>query len=164
MDDKYEIIELIRATGKIEEYLIPEKLAELGLNDYKYEIVKLIKATGKMEEYLTPEKLAELGLDYENVITELIKATNNPERYLFEGQDINDPKLRLNMANIIKGTGRAEEYLTPEKLVELDLIEWSYGIARLIRATPNPEKYLFEGQDINDPILQLNMANIIKAT
>ena len=58
----------------------------------------------KMEEYLTPEKLAELGLDYENVITELIKATNNPERYLFEGQDINDPILQLNMANIIKAT------------------------------------------------------------
>ena len=159
------IIELIKATGKIEEYLTPEKLAELGLN-YNTNVIKnLIKATGRIEEYLTPEKLEELWLeDKAYAIEELIKATNNPERYLFEGQDINDPKLQLNMANIIKGTGKIEEYLTPEKLKELGLKNNDNAITKLIRATQNPEKYLFEWQNINDPTLLLNMANIIKLT
>ena len=157
------IIELIKATGKIEEYLTPEKLAELGLN-YNTNVIKnLIKATGRIEEYLTPEKLEELGLeDKAYAIEELIKATNNPERYLFEGQDINGPSLQLNIANIIKATGKIEEYLTPEKLAELGLKDNDDAITKLIRATQNPEKYLFEWQNINDPKLRLNMTNICK--
>ena len=159
------IIELIKATGKIEEYLTPEKLAELGLN-YNTNVIKnLIKATGRIEEYLTPEKLEELGLeDKAYAIEELIKATNNPERYLFEGQDINGPRLQLNIANIIKATGKIEEYLTPEKLAELRLNYNTDAIKNLIKATNDPEKYLFEGQDIKDQNIQLDIANIIKAT
>ncbi len=102
------------------------------------------------------------GVYDDDEITKLVKATNNPDKYLFEGQDIKDPKLRLNMANIIKGNGKIEEYLTPEKLEELGLFYNIYGITELIKTTNNPEKYLFEGQDIKDPNLQLDIANILK--
>ena len=102
------------------------------------------------------------GVYDDDEITKLVKATNNPDKYLFEGQDIKDPKLRLNMANIIKGNGKIEEYLTPEKLEELGLFYNIYGITELIKTTNNPEKYLFEGQDIKDPSLQLDIANILK--
>ena len=66
------------------------------------------------------------------------------------------------MANIIKGTGRIEEYLTPEKLDMFWLRNDWTKIKELIKATNAPERYLFEGQDINDSNLQLNMANIEK--
>ena len=110
------------------------------------------------------EKLDELGLkdNDDTTITKLIRATQNPEKYLFEWQNINDPKLQLNKANIIKATGKIEEYLTLEKLAELGLKDNDDVITELIKATNNPEKYLFEGQDINDPKLQLSMTNIMK--
>ena len=155
--------ELIKATGNIEEYLEPQKLAEYGLQYNTDAILELIKVTGKLEEYLTPERLNEFGLQYDtDAIRKLIMATNNPERYLFKWQDINDSNLQLNMSNIIKGATRIEEYLTPEKLAEFGLQSNDYVITELIKTTKNPERYLFEGQDINDPNLQLEMANVVK--
>ena len=191
MHDSRIIVDLIIDTGKIEKYLTPEKLVELDLDYLRYVIAELIhatpnpgkylfegqdiktssdfnmaniiKGTGRIEEYLTPEKLAMFGLRNDwTKIKELIKATNAPERYLFEGQDINDSNLQLNMANIIKGTGRIEEYLTPEKLDMFWLRNDWTKIKELIKAANAPERYLFEGQDINDSNLQLNMANIEK--
>ena len=162
MYDSRIIANLIRATGKIGEYLNKEKLAELGLMHDSRIIVDLIIDTGKIEKYLTPEKLVELDLDYlRYVIAELIHATPNPGKYLFEGQDIKTSS-DFNMANIIKGTGRIEEYLTPEKLDMFWLRNDWTKIKELIKATNAPERYLFEGQDINDSNLQLNMANIEK--
>ena len=126
-------------------------------------MANIIKGTGRIEEYLTPEKLAGFGLENDWIrIKELIKATNAPERYLFEGQDINDSNLELDVANIIKGTGRIEKYLTPEKLAGFGLENDWTKIKELIKATNAPGRYLYEGQDINDPNLQLNMANIVK--
>ena len=185
-------IDLILATGEVDKYLTPEKLYELGMHGiptvglikasknpenylldgqnlnapdliFKLSVANAIKATGRIEEYLTPEKIVEYKLDLDSPeIKELIKLTKNPRMYLFEGQDINDPNLQLNMANIIKGTGRIEEYLTPEKLARFGLENDWTKIKELIKATNAPGRYLFEGQDINDPNLQLNMANIVK--
>lgn len=185
-------IDLILATGEVDKYLTPEKLYELGMHGiptvglikasknpenylfdgqnlnapdltFKLSIANAIKATGRIEEYLTPEKIVEYKLDLDSPeIKELIKLTKNPRMYLFEGQDINDPNLQLNMANIIKGTGRIEKYLTPEKLARFGLENDWTKIKELIKATNAPGRYLFEGQDINDPNLQLNMENIVK--
>ena len=54
----------------------------------------------KMAElYNKIEKIVEYKLDLDSPeIKELIKLTKNPRMYLFEGQDINDPNLQLNMA------------------------------------------------------------------
>ena len=177
-------IDLILATGEVDKYLTPEKLYELGMHGiptvglikasknpenylfdgqnlnapdltFKLSIANAIKATGRIEEYLTPEKIVEYKLDLDSPeIKELIKLTKNPRMYLFEGQDINDPNLQLNMANIIKGTGRIEKYLTPEKLARFGLENDWTKIKELIKATNAPGRYLFEGQDINDPNLQ----------
>ena len=185
-------IDLILATGEVDKYLTPEKLYELGmygiptvrlikasknpknylfdgqnLNDpdltFKLSIANAIKATGRIEEYLTPEKILEYKLDLDSPeIKELIKLTKNPRMYLFDGQDIDNPEFKLNIANMIKGTGRIEEYLTPKKLAMFGLENDWTKIKELIKATNAPERYLFEGQDINDPNLQLNMTNIVK--
>lgn len=158
----YEISELIIAAGKAKEYLEkPELCTNLGLTiDSK---IDLILATGEVDKYLTPEKLYELGMHGIPTVG-LIKASKNPENYLLDGQDLNAPDLtfKLSIANAIKATGRIEEYLTPEKIVEYKLDLDSPEIKELIKLTKNPRMYLFEGQDINDPNLQLNMANIVK--
>ena len=185
-------IDLILATGEVDKYLTPEKLYELGMHGiptvglikasknpenylfdgqnlnapdltFKLSIANAIKATGRIEEYLTPEKIVEYKLDLDSPeIKELIKLTKNPRMYLFEGQDINNLEFKLNITNMIKGTGRIEKYLTPEKLARFGLENDWTKIKELIKATNAPGSYLFEGQDINDPNLQLNMANIVK--
>lgn len=185
-------IDLILATGEVDKYLTPEKLYELGMHGiptvglikasknpenylfdgqnlnapdltFKLSIANAIKATGRIEEYLTPEKIVEYKLDLDSPeIKELIKLTKNPRMYLFEGQDINNLEFKLNITNMIKGTGRIEKYLTPEKLARFGLENDWTKIKELIKATNAPKRYLFEGQDINDSNLQLNMANIVK--
>lgn len=185
-------IDLILATGEVDKYLTPEKLYELGMHGiptvglikasknpenylfdgqnlnapdltFKLSIANAIKATGRIEEYLTPEKIVEYKLDLDSPeIKELIKLTKNPRMYLFEGQDINNLEFKLNITNMIKGTGRIEKYLTPEKLARFGLENDWTKIKELIKATNAPGRYLFEGQDINDPNLQLNMENIVK--
>ena len=185
-------IDLILATGEVDKYLTPEKLYELGMHGiptvglikasknpenylldgqnlnapdliFKLSVANAIKATGRIEEYLTPEKIVEYKLDLDSPkIKELIKLTKNPRMYLFEGQDINNLEFKLNITNMIKGTGRIEKYLTPEKLARFGLENDWTKIKELIKATNAPGRYLFEGQDINDPNLQLNMANIVK--
>ena len=133
---------VIKAIGRIEEYLIPEKIIQF------YPEERWFAGNGREECFET--------------ITNLIKATGQIEKYLFEGQDKNDPNLQLNFANLIKGTGRIEEYLTPERILQYYLR--NEQIDYLIKATGQMEKYLFEGQDKNDPNLQLNLANVVKAT
>lgn len=185
-------MDLILATGEVDKYLTPEKLYELGMHGiptvglikasknpenylfdgqnlnapdliFKLSIANAIKATGRIEEYLTPEKIVEYKLDLDSPeIKELIKLTKNPRMYLFEGQDINNLEFKLNITNMIKGTGRIEKYLTPEKLARFGLENDWTKIKELIKATNAPKRYLFEGQDINDSNLQLNMANIVK--
>lgn len=185
-------IDLILATGEVDKYLTPEKLYELGMHGiptvglikasknpenylfdgqnlnapdltFKLSIANAIKATGRIEEYLTPEKIVEYKLDLDSPeVKELIRLTKNPRMYLFEGQDINNLEFKLNITNMIKGTGRIEKYLTPEKLARFGLENDWTKIKELIKATNAPGRYLFEGQDINDPNLQLNMANIVK--
>ena len=185
-------MDLILATGEVDKYLTPEKLYELGMHGiptvglikasknpenylfdgqnlnapdliFKLSIANAIKATGRIEEYLTPEKIVEYKLDLDSPeIKELIKLTKNPRMYLFEGQDINNLEFKLNFTNMIKGTGRIEKYLTPEKLARFGLENDWTKIKELIKATNAPKRYLFEGQDINDSNLQLNMANIVK--
>ena len=91
-EELIDIIVSLKSTKDIEEYLMPEKIKELGL---KYDnIRRLIEATGKIEEYLVPEKIKEFGLNNYN-IRRLIEATGNIEKYLFEGQDVNDFDLTL---------------------------------------------------------------------
>ena len=189
LQDKKVIVKLIKATGNVEKYLTPEKVNEFGLldnnaivelikstdnpekyllagqdiNDPKLElnIVNIIKVTGNVEKYLTPEKVNEFGLLDNNAIIELIKLTNNPEKYLLAGQDINDRELQLDISNIIIATGDIEKYLTLEKLDELKMLHDYITITNLIKITPNPEKYLFEGQSLTD---MLNICNVLKGT
>ena len=184
-----ELVYIIGDTGKIVEYLTPEKAKELGLSsreifdlmekngnnikEYKFDwqnesylydevgIANLIKFSGKIEKYLTPEKVQELGISKKE-ITALIKETGNIEKYLLDGQDKNDPNLKLGIANLIKFTGKIEEYLTPEQASKYRLNR--NDITELIKENGNIEKYLIEGQDKNDPNLKLGIGNLIKVT
>ena len=158
-DIQFNIVNIIKESGKIEECLTHENIKKYGLEVY---VTELIKESGKIEEYLTLEKVQEYrnyGLD----ITELVRATGNIKKYLFKYQiqDENSKFLYLTIANIIKAEGRIEEYLTPEKIKELDLED--YEIGALINELKDVEKYLFEWQDKDDTELQLTIANVIKA-
>ena len=64
------------------------------------------------------------------------------------------------MLNVLKGLGieRFQEYLTLEKILN------NKDITKLIKATGDIEKYLFEGQDKESENLQLNMSNVIKGS
>ena len=76
---------------------------------------------GRAEEYLEPIKIIQLGLYWD--IPDLIRATKDPEKYLLEGQSLDDKNLNLNMLNVIKGTGDIEKYLDPEIAKRLRLRE-----------------------------------------
>lgn len=66
---------------------------------------------------MTPEKLIEIGFEDSNhLITDLIKATSHPEKYLFEGEDINNTQ--LSMCNVLKCTTCTK--LTKEELQTLN--------------------------------------------
>ncbi len=188
-----EIVNLIKSTGKVEEYLIPETAKKFEFSTYeiskliketgniekyllegqkkddkhiRFSIANLIKATGRIEEYLTPEKIKKFDID-DNQINQLIKETGNVEKYLLEGQskeDVESGKLELSIINIIKATGKIEEYLVPEKIGELCLEQSE--ITDLIKETGNIEKYLLEGQskeDVESGKLKLTIENIIKS-
>ena len=82
-------------------------------------IAMLIKETKNIEKYLDPIKIKELGIEWE--ITDLIREAENPEKYLLEGQSLDDKNLNLNILNVIKGTGDIEKYLDPEMAKRLGL-------------------------------------------
>ena len=148
----------------------------------------LIEETKNIEKYLDPIKIKELGIAWN--IADLIRKTKNPKRYLLEGQSLDDRNLRLDILNVIKGTGNIEKYLNPEIAKLLDLSEVQiirliketkniekyldpikikelgimWNITDLIREAENPEKYLLEGQSLDDKNLHLNILNVIKGT
>ena len=105
-------------------------------------MLNVLKGLGieRFQEYLTPEKLYDLGITRSDDITKLIKETGNIERYLFEGENPEDPKLQLDLTNIIKGLGtqRIEEYITPEALYKFGILN-NKDITKLIKATGNIE-------------------------
>ena len=190
----YQVKNLIIATGKVEEYLDdPSRLIKLGVEGYvdiliketgniepyllkgqtkedknlRLSMLNVLKGLGieRFQEYLTPEKLYDLGITRSDDITKLIKETGNIEKYLFEGENPENPKLQLDLTNIIKGLGtqRIEEYITPEALYKFGILN-NKDITKLIKATGNIEKYLFDGQDKESENLQLNMSNVIKGS
>ena len=157
--------DLIKATGNVEPYLLKGQTKE-DKNLY-FSMLNVLKGLGieRLQEYLTPEKLYDLGITRSNDITKLIKETGNIEKFLFEGENPEDPKLQLDLTNIIKGLGRQkiEEYITPEFLYKFGILN-NKDITKLIKATGNIEKYLFDGQDKESQNLQFNMSNVIKGS
>ena len=95
-------------------------------------------------------------------MTALVKESDNPEKYLLEGQNINDPKLELNIVNLIKGKGNIDKYLDPNLAKKLGLS--NSEITLLAKLSGNIEKYLFNGQKADDKYLYIGMANLVKAT
>ena len=121
----------------------------------------LIEETKNIEKYLDPIKIKELGIAWN--IADLIRKTKNPKRYLLEGQSLDDRNLRLDILNVIKGTGNIEKYLNPEIAKLLDLSE--VQIIRLIKETKNIEKSISElpQNDIYNAIIDIiNNHNYIK--
>ena len=56
-------------------------------------------------------------------MTALVKESDNPEKYLLEGQNINDPKLELNIVNLIKGKGNIDKYLDTNLAKKIRIIK-----------------------------------------
>ena len=129
------ICELIKKTGKIEEYLTKEN--ELGLDQDC--ICMLIEETGELEKYLTEEYTIRWMLSSEKIL-ELIKKTGKIEECL---NNIDLKKLLLKSSEIcelIKETGELEKYLTRDNIQK-----WMISrseISQLIEETGNIEKYL----------------------
>jgi len=124
----------------------------------------VIKAMGaeKIIEYLDPELLLKFNIANDTDITNLIKETGKAEKFLFEGQDINDEKLKFTMANVIMHLGKDEilKYITPENLYRFNIKD-NKNIANLINATGNVNMFLFDGEELT-PNYEFTMANIIK--
>ena len=124
----------------------------------------VIKAMGteKIIEYLKPELLLKFNIANDTDITNLIKETGKAEEFLFEGQDINDEKLKFTMANVIRHLGKDEilKYITPENLYRFNIKD-NKNIANLINATGNVKMFLFDGEELT-PNYEFTMANIIK--
>ena len=133
----YEVAELIEATGKVEEYLTPEIIKASNMDGS--EVAELIEATGKVEEYLTPEKIKAFNIARYKVV-ELIKATENIEKYLTPKKIEAFNMDGYEVAELIKATRKVEEYLTPEIIEEFDMD--GYKVAELIKATGKVEEYL----------------------
>ena len=175
---KEDIIKLIKATGNIDMYLTKEKLEEFKSIGYKYslseeDIIELIKASSNIDAYLTKEKFEEfkaLGRPIKKkAIIELIKATGNIDKYLTEEKleefkSIDRQIESQDIIELIKATGNMDTYLKLEKLIELGLKDNNEAITKLVKESAHPEKYLLEGEDINNPQLQLNICNILKGT
>ena len=130
--------------------------------------IELMSGSSKKDDFkefakdcLTLEKISELELD-SDYITELIKATGKIEEYLTLDKII-ELKLYSNaITKLIKATGKIERYLTREKISELPLN--SNCITELIKETGKIEKYLLEGQDKEDENLSFNILNVLKGS
>lgn len=129
------ICELIKKTGKIEEYLTKEN--ELGLDSDC--ICMLIEETGELEKYLTEEYINSWSVPSIKVL-KLIKKTGKIEECL---KNIDLRKIRLNpldICELIKETGKLEEYLTRDNMQKWGID--SNNVSLLIEETGNIEKYL----------------------
>lgn len=129
------ICDLIKKTGKIEEYLTKEN--ELGLDPNC--ICMLIEETGELEKYLTEEYIRSWMLSSTKIF-ELIKKTGKIEECL---KDIDLRKIRLEpweICELIKETGKLEEYLTRDNMQKWGID--SNNVSLLIEETGNIEKYL----------------------
>ena len=129
------ICELIKKTGKIEEYLTKEN--ELGLDSAC--ICMLIEETGELEKYLTEEYIRRWSLSSTKILA-LIKKTGKIEECL---KNIDLRKIRLSpmeICELIEETGKLEEYLTRKNIEEWGLS--SSEICGLIEKTGELEKYL----------------------
>ena len=164
---KYEIKDLIIATGNIDKYLTKEKIKELNITNLT--LYKLIIATGNIDKYLTKEKIDELNLKVgaivyiitksgktidsyltkekieelnisQTMLRDLIIATRNIDRYLTKGKISELGLDSFFVYKLIVATGNIEKYLTKEKIKELGIT--NYYICELIAATGNIEKYL----------------------
>ena len=117
-----ELIKLLEPE-KIEKYITPEKVKEYNFKSADtVELIKLLEPK-KIEKYLTPEKIKEYKIDQSD-IGYLIKATGNIDKYLFEWQKKRIEKghgIYLENSNLIKGSGRIEEYLIVGKIEEFNL-------------------------------------------
>lgn len=143
-DKKFNIANLINATGKIEEYLDSEDFNQydITLND----IVKLIIKTNNIKKYLTPEYIKKFELDEDNIsdlIYELPK--EDIEKFLFESQKNKNRFFLLNIANVIKATENIEEYLSMENVIKYNLS--SKMISELITEAKLEEKYKNDSQN-----------------
>lgn len=144
----FQIEKLIVQSGNIEKYLTSEYVKKFNLSQLSLE--RLIIATGKIDEYLTPEKVYELKLN-NNVLINLITKSKNIKSYLLEGQTedhlnylIHNSTIEKLIVNVIKATGRVEDYLTQENIQKYGLE--SEDVYKLVIQTENPEKYLITEQ------------------
>ena len=154
--NEFDVLDLITATGKVEEYLTKEKLEELGLG--KADALILIQEN--IEKALTPEIIKELGLKSFQ-ITELIKEQDEEivRKYLFDDYS---EDLDLSIANVIKGRGEIEKYLTIEKIKEFGLS--SDDVVKLIKETGKIEEYL-TSEKINEcGLSQFQIITLIENT
>ena len=129
------ICDLIKKTGKIEEYLTKEN--ELGLDADC--ICMLIEETGELEKYLTEEYIKSWNVPSRKIL-KLIKKTGKIEECL---KNIDLRKIRLNpweICELIKETGKLEEYLTRDNMQKWGID--SNNVSLLIEETGNIEKYL----------------------
>lgn len=141
-DSKLTIVNVIKSTGRVNDYLEnPELLEKLGVTSK--EKCRLIELSGEIEKYLIPERLYDLGIVNSWDIDYLIRKTGKIEKYLFEGQS---KKSLLTMANVIKGTNKIKEYLVTSKLLKY-MVLTDFDITNLIDATGEREKYLFDDQE-----------------
>ena len=129
------ICELIKKTGKIEEYLTKEN--ELGLDSDC--ICMLIEETGELEKYLTEEYISSWKLTPTKIF-ELIKKTGKIEECLNNIDLIKRFLISSQICELIKETGDLEKYLTRDNIQKW-IISRS-EISQLIEETGNIEKYL----------------------
>lgn len=129
------ICELIKKTGKIEEYLTKEN--ELGLDSAC--ICMLIEETGELEKYLTEEYIRRWSLSSTKILA-LIKKTGKIEECL---KNIDLRKIRLSpmeICELIEETGKLEEYLTRDNMQKWGID--SGDVSELIAETGDIGKYL----------------------
>ena len=155
--DGYEVVGLIKATGNIEKYLTPEIIEAFNMGGY--EVTKLIKATGNIEKYLTPEIIEAFNMNV-NQVTELIEATGNIVKYLtpeiIEASNMDG----YEVAGLIKATRNIGKYLTPEIIEASNMT--GYQVAKLIEG--NIEKYLTPEIIEASNMVGYEVTKLIKAT
>ena len=156
-----QITKLIKETGNPERYLLEGQSLDDENIKFNFNILNLIKKTGNIEKYLNPYIAKKLNLN-NSQINILASESEDINKYLLKGQKVDDPYLQIGILNLIKATGKIEEYLTPEivKYFNLNIFE----ISKLINELEDKTKYLLENQNIGDKNLTFSMANIIFAT
>ena len=145
----YRMANLIKATGRIEEYLDSEDFDKYEL--YPSEIRDLICETNNIQKYLTPEYVVKFGFGEEN-ITDLIYMLEKEEfeKFLFKNQEDVFTHYIFDIANVIKAKGNIEEYLTIENIIKYYLNPRM--ITDLIKETNLEEKYRGNSNENSNPI------------